>query len=347
MFTLGMRSTLLLLLTYVTAPCWAQLSNGSFEQLSSMPNGLGQWQRATSWSNASSSTASPDLLHYDAINACDLPETSMGIVDSYDGDAVMGLSICGRPTTNTREYISTELTSPMVVGKPYAIGFRMANGLHTPTAQSGLAVNDIGLHFSISQPAQNGTDPLMLQPQLRIDAVVYSVEWQTYIFTFYPQEPYEYMTFGLFGDDSDKTIQIREGNDPAFAYYFLDYFTIEPMFGEYAVVDGERDPVNDVVVDADGEREFFVPNTFTPNGDGNNDKFLPIANSSEDWTLEVFSSWGDRVYTANRNTAGWDGTYQGLNCSPGSYVWQITYFEEGRNGKPKRRDMRGMFHLVR
>jgi gliding motility-associated-like protein len=325
----------------------AQLYNGSFESISSMPNGLGQWQRANGWSNAGSTESTPDLLHYDAVNACDLPETSMGLVDSYDGDAVMGLAVCGRPTTNQREYISTQLNGPLQVGKPYAVGFRMANGQHTPTAQSGLAVDKIGLCFSVNPLVQSGTEPLFNQPQLKIESVVYSAEWQTYIFTFYPQEPYRYLTFGLFGDDSDKNIQIQRGNDPAVGYYFVDYFTIESLFSDYAEVDGERDPINEQPTTVKGEREFFIPNTFTPNGDSSNDKFLPIAASEGEWTLDIFSSWGDKVYSSNQFTSGWDGTYQGLACSPGSYVWQITYFEERPAGRPKRREMRGMFHLVR
>jgi len=325
----------------------AQLSNGSFETLSSMPNGLGQWQRATGWSNAGSTTATPDLLHYDAVNACDLPETSVGFVDSFDGDAVMGITICGRSGDNQREYISTQLNSAMVVGKPYAIGFRMANGAHIPTSQAGLAVNDIGFCFSVDPLAQVGTNPIERQPQLKIESVIYSAEWQTYVFTFYPLEPYKYMTFGLFGNDSDKDIQIRRGNNPSMAYYFVDYFTIEPLFGEYAEVDGEREPIPDSASPSKGEREFFIPNTFTPNADGNNDRFLPVAAADGDWMLEIFSSWGDRVYVSNQNSTGWDGTYQGLACSPGGYVWQITYFEDGSTRKPKRQELRGMFHLVR
>jgi len=326
---------------------YAQLHNGSFEAISSMPNGLGQWQRALGWSNAGSSESTPDLLHYDAIDACDLPETSMGIVDSYDGDAAMGLAICGRPSTNQREYISSELNGPLQVGKPYAVGFRMANGQHTPTSQAGLAVDKIGLYFSVNPVIQSGTQPISYQPQLKIESVVYSAEWQTYIFTFYPEEPYKYITFGLFGDDSDKSIQIQRGNDPAVAYYFVDYLTIESLFSDYAEVDGERDPIVEQVRPSEGAREFFIPNTFTPNGDSNNDKFLPIAASEGNWTLEIFSSWGDKVYSSNQNTAGWDGNFQGLACSPGGYVWQITYMEERPTGRPVRRDMRGMFHLVR
>jgi gliding motility-associated-like protein len=313
-----------------------------------MPNGLGQWQRAQGWSNAGSTTASPDLLHYDAINSCDLPETSMGMVDSYDGEAIMGLAVCGRPSTNQREYISNQFNKPMQVGKPYAVGFRITNGDFTPTSLSGLAVDKLGLYFSVNPTHQNGNAPLVANPQLKIESVVYSEEWETFIFTFYPDEPYKYLTFGLFGNDEDKNIQIRNGNDPSFAYYFVDYFTMEPLFNEYAVADGDKTPpVLEVPVSVEGEREFFVPNTFTPNGDGNNDKFLPVAASTEEWTVEIFSSWGDKVFTGNQYTSGWDGVYQGIPCNSGSYVWQITYWEERPNGKPRRHDVRGLFHLVR
>lgn len=325
----------------------AQLRNGSFEAISSMPNGLGQWQRAQGWSNAGSATASPDLLHYDAINSCDLPETSMGIVDSYDGDAVMGLAVCGRQSTNQREYICNQFTTPMQVGKPYAVGFRITNGNFTPTSLSGLAVDKLGLYFSVNPVNQNGNNPIPVEPQLKVESVFYSEAWETFIFTFYPDEPYKYFTFGLFGNDDDKNIQIRNGNDPAFAYYFVDYFTMEPLFNDYAVVDGDKTPPTEEIKPVEGEREFFVPNTFTPNGDGNNDKFLPVAASSEDWTVEIFSSWGDKVFSGNQHTSGWDGSFQGIPCNPGSYVWQITYWEERPSGKPRRHDMRGMFHLVR
>ncbi len=342
-----MRAFFTIILGCMHGAFCAQIYNGSFETISSMPNGLGQWQRAQGWSNAGSATASPDLLHYDAINSCDLPETSMGIVDSYDGEAVMGLAVCGRPAANQREYISNHFTKPLEVGKPYAVGFRITNGNYTPTSLSGLAVNKLGLYFSVNPVQQNGNAPIEATPQLKVESVVYSADWETFIFTFYPQEPYRYMTFGLFGNDEDKEIQIRNGNDPAFAYYFVDYFTIEPLFSEYADQDGEKTPPTTGLKPTEGEREFFVPNTFTPNGDGNNDKFLPVAASSEDWTVEIFSSWGDKVFSGNQYTSGWDGVYQGMPCTSGCYVWQITYWEERPNGKPLRHDMRGMFHLVR
>jgi gliding motility-associated-like protein len=347
-----MKNIALIAALLATLNTLGQLVNGSFEQISSMPNGLGQWQRATGWTNAGSATSTPDLLHYDAVNACDLPETSMGFVQSFDGDAVMGVAVAQRPSTDKREYISAQLSAPLQVGKPYAIGFRMTNGQYLPTSQGGLGVNKLGLLFSLSAPAQQGEQPIFDTPQLTIESVVYSEEWQTYIFTFVPELPYRFMTFGLFGDDTDKVFQVVRGNDPAYAYYFVDYFTIDPLFEEPGPLDGEKEITGSERPEAiysplEGEREFLVPNTFTPNGDGNNDAFRPVAQTIEYWTCEVFSSWGDRVYSGDRYSPGWDGTHAGKFCPAGSYVWQISYTINDANRKPRREDVRGLIHLVR
>lgn len=330
----------------------AQLDNGSFEEISSMPNGLGQWQRAIGWNNAGSSVASPDLLHYDAISACDLPETSMGLVQSFDGDAVMGLAVCQRQFSNKREYISRELNAPLQPGKPYAVGFRLTNGVHLPTSQSGLAVDKIGVHFSTSPLQQVLEEPLMETPQLRIESIVYTEEWQTYIFTFIPELPYRFLTFGLFGDDVDKNIQIVRGSDPLFAYYFVDYFNIDPLFEEPGPLEAEKEIIDSasprpIYEPEEGVKEFFVPNTFTPNADGNNDVFLPVAQTRTEWIFEIFSSWGERVYSGDQYSTGWDGRCNNASCPAGSYVWQISYSVEDKRGKTSREDIRGLIHLVR
>ena len=342
-----MRNLLSIFIASLPLMLRAQLDNGSFELISSMPNGLGQWQRATGWSNAGSTESTPDLLHYDAISSCDLPETSMGIVQSFDGEAIMGLAVCGRPESNVREYISTRLSEPLIAGKPYAVGFRMTNGSHLPTSQAGLAVNGIGLHFGMSPASQVGTNPINAEPQLKIESTVYSTEWQTFLFTFYPQEAYEYMTVGLFGEDADKNIQIFRGSNPSVAYYFFDYFTIEPLWSNGEEVEEEVDTSKVVVEPTPGSGQFFIPNTFTPNADGNNDRFIPFSISEKEWVVEIFSPWGTKVFAANQQTSGWDGNFEGSPCSPGAYVWQITYWRILPNGMKQREEKKGMFHLVR
>lgn len=68
---------------------------------------------------------------------------------------------------------------------------------------------------------------------------------------------------------------------------------------------------------------IFVPNTFTPNGDGINDIFKvytaePIG-SGELW---IFDRWGELLYETTNITNGWDGTYKGKPMSMGVYVYR-------------------------
>ncbi len=72
---------------------------------------------------------------------------------------------------------------------------------------------------------------------------------------------------------------------------------------------------------------LFVPNTFTPNGDGQNDRFFPHANGIRMVDLfRVFNRWGEVVFErqhmpVNNPVHGWDGTFKGQVLSPDTYVY--------------------------
>ncbi len=55
----------------------------------------------------------------------------------------------------------------------------------------------------------------------------------------------------------------------------------------------------------------FVPNSFSPNGDGNNDVFQVYGESIRTVDLKIFNQWGELVYKTTDAFAGWDGTYKG------------------------------------
>jgi gliding motility-associated-like protein len=84
------------------------------------------------------------------------------------------------------------------------------------------------------------------------------------------------------------------------------------------------------IVDCDSSQPavcaVFVPNAFTPNGDGINDQFRPKANCPlQRYELQVFNRWGERMFLSTNPSIHWDGTYKGKACSPGSYVYFIRY----------------------
>jgi gliding motility-associated-like protein len=74
------------------------------------------------------------------------------------------------------------------------------------------------------------------------------------------------------------------------------------------------------------ELVFFVPNSFTPNGDEFNNAFVPIFTSGFDpfeFNLTIINRWGELIFESNDATVGWDGTYHGKIVPDGMYVWKI------------------------
>ncbi|MDA3615599.1 PKD domain-containing protein [Polluticaenibacter yanchengensis] len=74
---------------------------------------------------------------------------------------------------------------------------------------------------------------------------------------------------------------------------------------------------------------LFVPNTFSPNGDGQNDYFYPNGRGvTSIKNMKVFSRWGEVVFersnfSMNNPGQGWDGTYKGKLMSPDVFVYLI------------------------
>lgn len=78
----------------------------------------------------------------------------------------------------------------------------------------------------------------------------------------------------------------------------------------------------------------FVPNGFTPNGDGVNDIFRVFANCMiQDFELIVFDRWGNRVFLTTDASVGWDGTFAGQEAKNGVYVYRISYSVTDETGK--------------
>jgi gliding motility-associated-like protein len=82
----------------------------------------------------------------------------------------------------------------------------------------------------------------------------------------------------------------------------------------------------------------FVPNAFTPNSDGKNDKLRPIAVGMQ--RIEqfiVYNRWGQMVFNTTKNGEGWDGSIGGQMQGAGMYVWLVkaidfngkAYFQKG------------------
>ncbi|REJ84858.1 MAG: PKD domain-containing protein [Bacteroidetes bacterium] len=68
---------------------------------------------------------------------------------------------------------------------------------------------------------------------------------------------------------------------------------------------------------------LFIPNCFTPNGDGHNDQFMPYHTNMEDIQVWIFDRWGLLLTEWNSLHGSWDGYYQGQKCQQDVYVYKI------------------------
>ncbi len=70
----------------------------------------------------------------------------------------------------------------------------------------------------------------------------------------------------------------------------------------------------------------YLPNAFTPNGDGKNDVFRPIFSGAVSiFRFAVYDRWGRAVFVSSNPGDGWDGTTGGRPQPAGTYVWECVY----------------------
>lgn len=80
---------------------------------------------------------------------------------------------------------------------------------------------------------------------------------------------------------------------------------------------------------------IFVPNVFSPNGDGTNDFLQLTAFGAGELKWSVFSRWGDLLFEAAAPDAAWDGTFRGKAMDPGVFVVRLTFTDQatGESGE--------------
>ncbi len=69
--------------------------------------------------------------------------------------------------------------------------------------------------------------------------------------------------------------------------------------------------------------KIFVPEAFTPNGDGVNDELLAKGIYVDQFTMTIYNRWGEAVYNTSSRTQGWNGTTKGQPAPAGQYMYRI------------------------
>jgi gliding motility-associated-like protein len=123
-----------------------------------------------------------------------------------------------------------------------------------------------------------------------------------------------------FGDETGHSTL----TNPKYSYnpeIIRNYSVMLVAKNEYGCTDTAR-----VTIKMQEDVIFYVPNTFTPDGDEFNNVFKPViakGYDAFDYEMLVFDRWGEIIFETHDTQIGWDGTYQGKICQDGTYVWKI------------------------
>lgn len=79
--------------------------------------------------------------------------------------------------------------------------------------------------------------------------------------------------------------------------------------------------------------KVFIPNAFTPNGDGTNDIFKFDGVGIKSYTAQIYNRWGEMLFQWNESSGveGWDGTQSGQESKIDAYLYKISV--EDMNGQ--------------
>jgi gliding motility-associated-like protein len=136
----------------------------------------------------------------------------------------------------------------------------------------------------------------------------------------------------------DITLRATENKNFTYTWTPEGYFTIRNQSEVHAVVPhsgyiflnvkNEWDcAINDsVLINARNCCTVSLPDAFTPNGDGRNDKFRIITNGNQEISkFIVVNRWGEVVFETTNQGEGWDGTFKGKPVEIGTYFYYLRY----------------------
>ncbi len=205
------------------------VSNSSFENHTSCPTFMLQWDKCIGWTNCNGNVGSglwgtPDYYH-----TCGLvqspynpvpPNTGMGYCNPHSGDAMMGLVCYNAGYVDAREYITTQLTCPLTIGNTYTVSFWIST---QSSPQVKYNSSHFGAYLSNSAVTQSGFNLVSVTPQYEITSLITNTNWQQHTFTISPTTNLNYITLGCFKSDAviTKSLTTPSAWQP-YSNYFID-----------------------------------------------------------------------------------------------------------------------------
>ena len=133
-----------------------------------------------------------------------------------------------------------------------------------------------------------------------------------------------YMNFGQGGPDQD-----IDFDDLSDIYNDIGEFTISQVVYNDL---GCRDSISRKIC-VENVVRFFLPNIFSPDGDGVNDILTINSLGIDEFTMSIYDRWGNVMFTSDNVNRSWDGTYHGNLAMSGVYTVVIQYMDQ-ETGQP-------------
>ncbi len=120
-----------------------------------------------------------------------------------------------------------------------------------------------------------------------------------------------------FGDGTG----VSEFPDPAYTYSEIgEYLVILAAFNRYQ----DCPTFDTLLISIVPDGKIFIPNAFTPNGDGKNDLFRIVNEGLTSYQLAVFDRWGKSIFLTENSQEGWDGHFpDGQDAPEGVYTFVV------------------------
>jgi gliding motility-associated-like protein len=136
-------------------------------------------------------------------------------------------------------------------------------------------------------------------------------------FTNVSEGPYNQFWW-YFGDKGDADTTTRNPTHLYDSDFANEYTTTLIIRNQY----GCADTVQQLVV-VEPNIVLYIPNAFTPNGDGLNDVFQAKGYYIEKFDMWIFDRWGEQIFHSEDLLKGWDGMLRGKMSENGTYTWRV------------------------
>lgn len=276
------------------------MPNGSFENYSFCPYFEGQVIFIDNWNMYGSA---------DYFNKCSstvsfsTPINWAGYQLPENGDAYIGITTYADYYPDAREYVWTQLSVPLVIGKNYLVEFYICSA-KSQQISANFYSNNIGCLFTTYTP--NNIIPNNFAQINKNSLLNDTVNWVKIKGVFTADSAYNYIILGNFFNDSSTSIGTYLTDSLNISYYYIDDVRVYDV----------NDNINNT------KTCIGFPNIFSPNGDGKND--LLILPCDEIIKTSIFNRWGDNVFKTEKRNLFWDGrTISGELCPDGTYFYII------------------------